>query len=194
MPSEDLVLGIDGGGSTTVAWLALADDPHEPRPLGVGQSGPSNPQSVGWEATRQSLGAAVEAAFRDAGRPPQQVRAACVALAGADRPGEQRQIAAWATQQGLAHQTRVVNDAPCGPGRGSSRHDGDCPDRGNRIPSLSAAMPVARRPGPADGGTCWATRGAATRSRWQRCGGWPSRWTAGPPAQACASGCCRFWA
>jgi N-acetylglucosamine kinase-like BadF-type ATPase len=111
MTTRHLVIGIDGGGSTTVAWLAQADGSPDSPPLGQGQSGPSNPQSVRRDEVGQNLDRAVDAAFHDAGLSPGTVRSACIALAGGDRPGPQREIAAWANQRQLADHVCVVNDA-----------------------------------------------------------------------------------
>lgn len=111
MTTEDLVIGIDGGGSTTVAWLSRAENIEARSPLGHGQSGPCNPQSVGWDVAKQNLGRAVDAAFVDAGESPQTVSSACVALAGGDRVNEQREIRRWADDRRLARRVRVENDA-----------------------------------------------------------------------------------
>ncbi len=42
----ELVLGIDGGGTKTLAWLAPANDETGTKIVGKGQSGPSNPRAV----------------------------------------------------------------------------------------------------------------------------------------------------
>jgi N-acetylglucosamine kinase-like BadF-type ATPase len=74
------LLGVDGGGTTTEAWLA------EPglRILGRGTAGPSNAKAVGLTAARQALDAAIRAAFDDAGLGFAPVDVAC--LAGGLRP------------------------------------------------------------------------------------------------------------
>jgi N-acetylmuramic acid 6-phosphate etherase len=104
--AEDLILGIDGGGSTTVALLATATEI-----IGRGEAGPSNMQSVGVTRAFKAIEDAVSAAFAAAGRPPAQVRYAVLGLAGADRPQEQSLVRAWAERFGLAHEVDVVNDA-----------------------------------------------------------------------------------
>ena len=60
------LLGIDGGGTTTEAWLA------EPgcHVLGRGTSGPSNAKAVGLEAARRALDTAIRGAFDAAGSYP----------------------------------------------------------------------------------------------------------------------------
>src|SRR5205814_8536698 len=79
-----LYLGIDGGGTHTVALLAGADGAV----LGRGEAGPSNLHAVGVEPALRSLENAVAAAFAAAKLAPQSVTAACLGLAGADRPWE----------------------------------------------------------------------------------------------------------
>jgi N-acetylmuramic acid 6-phosphate etherase len=109
-----LVLGIDGGGTHTVALLA-AVDPSEPvrwRVLGRGRSGPSNVQAVGLGAATRALAEAVERAFQDAGRLREPVAAACLGLAGAGRAEEQALVRGWAEAERLAGVVEVMGDAP----------------------------------------------------------------------------------
>ena len=62
MTADQLVLGIDGGGTKTVALLASAAAPE--MILARGISGPSNPRAVGFERAIAALDAAVYAAFQ----------------------------------------------------------------------------------------------------------------------------------
>ena len=55
MNDSDLVLGIDGGGTKTVAWLATAQQTPGDTIVGRGQGGPSNVRAVGTD--RRSAGA-----------------------------------------------------------------------------------------------------------------------------------------
>ena len=110
MQSEPLlILGIDGGGTKTVAWLA------SPRPesqiLGRGISGPSNQRAVGPAIAMENLDLAVASAFEDAGLIRQTVLAACLGLAGADRPSDRSVVLQWAEEARVAQRVRVVNDA-----------------------------------------------------------------------------------
>jgi N-acetylmuramic acid 6-phosphate etherase len=104
--ADDLVIGIDGGGSTTVALLATAGEV-----IGRGEAGPSNMQAVGVTLAFKAIEDAVAGAFAAAGRPPAPVRCAVLGLAGADRPQEQSLVRAWAERFGLARQVEAVNDA-----------------------------------------------------------------------------------
>jgi N-acetylmuramic acid 6-phosphate etherase len=103
---DDLVIGVDGGGSSTVALLASDGDV-----LGRGEAGPSNLQSVGVTRALQAIEDAVAAAFAAAKRHRAKVRAVVLGLAGADRPQEQKLVTSWAERAGLATHVRVVNDA-----------------------------------------------------------------------------------
>lgn len=85
--AEQLVLGIDGGGTHTIALLATRTaDGWEV--LGRGEAGPSNRHAVGTPAALAALDEATDRAFDAAGRSRQRVRAACLGLAGAGRPGD----------------------------------------------------------------------------------------------------------
>ena len=111
MDQDGLILGIDGGGSKTMAWLANRDDQGGIQRLGVGRSGPSNARSVGFELATANLDLAIDAAFDDAKRARTQVTSACLSLAGADRESEQAEIRRWAQRRGLTHHLTITNDA-----------------------------------------------------------------------------------
>jgi N-acetylglucosamine kinase-like BadF-type ATPase len=100
------LLGVDGGGTSTEAWLA------EPggEVLGRGVSGPSNAKAVGMEAARRALDAAIRAAFDDAGLEPAPVDVACFGLAGFDRPDDRAILTGWANEARVARRLVLVND------------------------------------------------------------------------------------
>jgi N-acetylglucosamine kinase-like BadF-type ATPase len=102
-----LVLGIDGGASTTVALLAEAATGVV---VGRGTAGPSNIQAVGVEAALRELGRAVEGAFQDSGTAYRPVEAAALGLAGIDLDGVSV-IRDWADRIELARRLSVANDA-----------------------------------------------------------------------------------
>ncbi|MCX6030677.1 MAG: N-acetylglucosamine kinase [Chloroflexi bacterium] len=102
-----LLIGIDGGGSKTVALLANADL----HILGRGVAGPSNYQGIGADAAQAALGAAIAAAFTDAGLAPQPVAALCLGLAGMDRPADRDLFAGWAGRVLPDARATFVNDA-----------------------------------------------------------------------------------
>ena len=103
-----LVLGIDGGGTHTVAFLA---ESGTGRVIGRGTSGPSNIQAVGVEAALRELDAAVASAFQDAKLARSQVAAACLGLAGVDLTEGLGIIRRWADSISLAEKIAVANDA-----------------------------------------------------------------------------------
>jgi N-acetylglucosamine kinase-like BadF-type ATPase len=107
----DLIIGVDGGGTKTVAWIAPLDDPSNTRVLGRGQAGPGNPRAAGFETAEANIAAAIEAAFADAKLPKATAAAACFGLAGAGREIEQQRIESWAKEAGIAHVVRVCGDA-----------------------------------------------------------------------------------
>lgn len=100
------LLGVDGGGTTTEAWLALPGC----RVLGRGKSGPSNAKAVGLEAAQQGIDAAIRAAFDDARLVPAPVAVACLGIAGFDRPGDRRVLATWAAEARWADRLVTAND------------------------------------------------------------------------------------
>jgi N-acetylmuramic acid 6-phosphate etherase len=110
-PEEnDLCLGIDGGGTRTIALLARCDGSRWTL-LGRGPSGPANLHTVGSAAAFAALDAAVNAAFAAAGKVRTRVASACLGLAGAGRAAEQQQILDWARQADLAENIEVTTDA-----------------------------------------------------------------------------------
>jgi N-acetylglucosamine kinase-like BadF-type ATPase len=111
MPRDELVLGIDGGGTKTVAWLAVRSSDREPSVVGRGSAGPANPQAVGFEKAVGNLNLAVDGAFGEAGVRPAEVTAAVLGLAGSDRDENRQVLERWAGGRRLAGRFRVVNDA-----------------------------------------------------------------------------------
>ncbi|MEX2142273.1 MAG: BadF/BadG/BcrA/BcrD ATPase family protein [Pirellulales bacterium] len=107
--NSELVLGVDGGGTKTIAGLAAKDDADEL--LGRGTAGPSNPRAVGFEKAQANIDAAIDAAFAAAQLPRTAVAAACLALAGAGRPAEQEKMVSWASNRRIAEKVRVTTDA-----------------------------------------------------------------------------------
>ncbi len=105
-----LVLGIDGGGSHTVALLATATS-GQWTILGRGTAGPSNRQAVGQERALAALDEAINAAFAAAGLARCPVASACLGLAGADRADDQCMIRDWGQRARLADRIEVTSDA-----------------------------------------------------------------------------------
>jgi N-acetylglucosamine kinase-like BadF-type ATPase len=100
------LLGIDGGGTSTSAWLADAGG----RVLGRGRAGPSNAKAVGHDSAREAIGRAIALAFADAAVPPGPVAVACLGMAGFDRPDDRSLLAGWAERSRWADRLVLVND------------------------------------------------------------------------------------
>ena len=116
MDDKPLILGVDGGGTKTIAYLARAgitakntDSPWTI--MGKGNSGSSNQQAVGFEAATIALEQAIAGAFADATIDLQPISSCCLALAGSDRAADQDQIQHWIQQFIPANHLHIVNDA-----------------------------------------------------------------------------------
>ena len=111
----DRVLGVDGGGSKTIAWIAnvrSSSGRHsfELEVVGRGQAGPGNPRSVGFEVALANIDLAVTTALEQASMGSSSIAVACLSLAGAGRSEEQNRVRAWADDRRLANQTIVIDD------------------------------------------------------------------------------------
>jgi len=109
------LLGIDGGGTRTVAWLADGVG----KVLARAESGPSNPLKAGFQAAQRELARAFRACLRQAGfrpgsahatRPP-VLKAVCAGIAGVDRPSVHRPLLAWMRLHVPAHHHLLTTDA-----------------------------------------------------------------------------------
>ncbi|MBX3399195.1 MAG: N-acetylmuramic acid 6-phosphate etherase [Gemmataceae bacterium] len=105
---SDLVLGIDGGGTSTRTLLASAATGEI---LGRAEAGPSNIQSVGVETALRALDDSIDHAFAAANLPRASVGAIGLGLAGVDRQEGLDIIHGWAERRSVAERVRVANDA-----------------------------------------------------------------------------------
>jgi N-acetylglucosamine kinase-like BadF-type ATPase len=106
-----LILGVDGGGSKTVACVASVDENDQIHVLGTGHAGPSNVRAVGLASALQNLDSAVDDALGSAGTGSTCLDVAVLALAGSSLPDVQSQVVDWAHKKQLSHQVDVVHDA-----------------------------------------------------------------------------------
>ena len=104
------IIGVEGGGTKTVAWLARSRADGSFEILGRGTSGPSNIHAVGLDSTLAHLLEAIDQARSAANWPEHPAEALCLAMAGVDRPQEAELFAAWARSQKIADQVQVTND------------------------------------------------------------------------------------
>ncbi len=101
------VLGLDGGGTRTVALVAN----EKGRVLGRGESGPSSHHTAGMARAAEAVHRAVGEALEDAGLVPQALSAAFFALVGADRPMDRQVMASAIARLGLHCPVRVEHDS-----------------------------------------------------------------------------------
>ncbi len=104
---DEYVLGVDAGGTKTLALLATRGGEI----IGRGQAGPGNLHRVGFAAASRAVAEAVRAAFVAAGKSPAMVAALCIGAAGAARADEIEVWTAWCASAGIARQVCVVCDA-----------------------------------------------------------------------------------
>lgn len=106
-----LLLGVDGGGSKTLALVAALDECAEMQVLGRGRGGPSNLRLSGKEQSLNSLDQAIDEALIDAGMPGRHLDYAVLALAGSTSPDVQSDVKSWAQSRKLSTHLDVVHDA-----------------------------------------------------------------------------------
>jgi N-acetylglucosamine kinase-like BadF-type ATPase len=117
MSQPTLLLGVDGGGTSTQALVADL----EGRVLGRGRGPGSNHHRVGLDQFRQSLTVAIEGALLEAtgvrpgtngnAWPKAPFAGVCFGLAGVDTPEDEELVRRWAHEQGLNARFQVVNDS-----------------------------------------------------------------------------------
>lgn len=107
---EPCIIGVEGGGTKTVAWLATSRSDGTFEILGRGASGPSNIHAVGLASTLEHLLEAIHQARSAADFPEHSADALCLAMAGVDRPQEAELFTDWALAQKIAARVKVTND------------------------------------------------------------------------------------
>lgn len=100
----EYILGVDGGGTKTVALLGDLDG----NVLGRGVSGPSNYKTVGFDAACSALESAINMARRDF---PGEISALCFGLAGTGRNEDIEKFRNWAVHKFPKAAVKVVTDA-----------------------------------------------------------------------------------
>jgi len=107
---EPLVLGVDGGGTKTLAWLATVDATGSHQVVGRGLSASSNILAVGSDVALANLANACNQAFVEAKLPVQPISKAVLALAGSGSPEVQQQVLEFAEKHLQVRSARVVHD------------------------------------------------------------------------------------
>ena len=105
--TSPIVLGIDGGGTKTVAVVMDG----ERRVLGRAQAGSTNWNSVGVETARANLHAVAGTALAEAGRSASELSAICIGASGVDRPDDRTRMQAWLAELAPQAATAIHNDA-----------------------------------------------------------------------------------
>lgn len=98
------ILGVDGGGTKTLALLGDVDG----HVLARGLSGPSNAHAVGFDEACLALESAIRLARQD---HPGELSALCLGLAGAGRKEDIERFQNWAVDQFPRTAVTVVSDA-----------------------------------------------------------------------------------
>jgi N-acetylglucosamine kinase-like BadF-type ATPase len=130
MTTQQLLLGVDSGGSKTrvvLAEVAMESAMDElPNVLGEGLSGCSNYQYVGEARAVAEIDAGIAAAFDRAGIVRRTADYGCFGIGGADTPQELAKAASWVSDHRWAVHCLTVNDgmlplyAACPDGQGIS--------------------------------------------------------------------------
>ena len=160
MNGRAIAVGVDAGGSKTIAWAVESHSVREEapiEPLGHAVAGPGNLKAVGFESATQSIHSAVSdalAQFVVSQRNPtssDEIRL-CLSAAGAGREGDRQRLESWARGAFETDRILITDDA---------------------LPVLAAAS--ARQIGITlicgTGSFAW---GRNEQGRTARCGGWGS--------------------
>lgn len=105
------LLGVDGGGSKTMALVAVLDEAGHMDIVGRGRGGPSNLRLSGKEQSLNSLDQAIDEALIQAGIPGQDLDYAVLALAGSGSPDVQQDVTNWANSRKLSSHLEIAHDA-----------------------------------------------------------------------------------
>ncbi len=111
LQSEQLVLGIDEGGSKTRASLARVSSDNEIQLAGQGVSGASNLNATGLASASEQVQLAIQRAFEAAETHSQTVAAICMGMSGAGRDTERQAWLNWAQENHVADRIQIVTDA-----------------------------------------------------------------------------------
>jgi len=106
-----LILGVDGGGTKTMALVAEVDDTGQMTIIGRGLGGPSNLRLQGVQPSLKSLDNAIDEALAAAGVPGRKFDSAVLALAGSTSPDIQRAVSDWADNRDLSVDLQIAHDA-----------------------------------------------------------------------------------
>lgn len=143
-------LGVDGGGTKTIARLAFYHSDGTIARTVTGRAGGSNLVSFPADIVAQHVLEAIAEARRQAGLGDEEVRGAVLAMAGAGNASRREKFQRWAIGAGLAEQTTVIPDAWAALAAG--------------VPDGIGIVLVV--------GTGSIAMGRTADGKWQRAGGW----------------------
>lgn len=108
--TTDYVIGIDAGGTSTVAWLATDAQQWPVVPLAAATAGPGNVRSAGFAAASNSLRAAIDKVMAAADLTESTVRRVCLCAAGAGQEHDRAQLREWMQSLSVASEVIVRTD------------------------------------------------------------------------------------
>jgi len=107
---NQILLGVDGGGSKTTALVASLDDKGSIQILGRGRGGPSNLRLAGKQQSLDSLNKAIDEALDEASLQTRTVDYAVLALAGSSFSDVRDEVANWAQKRKLSRHVEITHD------------------------------------------------------------------------------------
>lgn len=108
--SNDIVVGVDAGGTKTVALVCAAKDADHV-PIGKGVAGPANIRAVGAKSAFEQIESAIAFAMAGANASCDQLKRICIGGAGAGRAEEQELISERARHAYSGCHVQVTTDA-----------------------------------------------------------------------------------
>lgn len=109
--NQHYLLGVDGGGTKTLALISEVSSNADYKIIGRGTAGSTNINAVGWEKATANLELAVENAWNSAEKQPVVASYAVLALAGAGQENVKVQFVNHVREKRLAEASRVIHDA-----------------------------------------------------------------------------------
>jgi len=106
MSAQSYFIGLDGGGSKTLA--VLADERGQE--LGRGLTGGCNYQAIGITCAQDAIREAIRQAFDQAGLPVLPATGMCLGLAGVGRPEDRQWVEDFIRAERLAERWKIAND------------------------------------------------------------------------------------
>lgn len=107
---NSFALGVDGGGTKTLAWVGVTREPGNFETIGKGNSGSSNQVAIGAELALENLASSVEQACSQAQISLDELNAGVFALAGSAHEAGRTRILEFVTERLQIPQVELVHD------------------------------------------------------------------------------------